>query len=171
MHHLHQKTHSRLKQTSDYWHSEAANLLTSAEVLYNNLDKKPFCWNSYKLLIGLSFELLLKSIAIQKNMELSHTHKLDELIKSINIPLSNNDDLGILKILTEYVIWAGKYPIPKKAHELPKLSNLENQYLNKTISKIGNIKIGTYNNKLDFPYLLKLWQKINDVYIHNRFPE
>lgn len=170
MNNLYQQTYSRLEKNSDYWHSEAAHLLTSAEVLYNNLDKEPFCWNSYKLLIGLSFELLLKSIAIQKNMELSHTHKLDELAKSINIPLSN-DDLGILKVLTEYVIWAGKYPIPQNAHELPKLSDLENKYLNETISKIGNIEIGTYNNKLDFPYISELWQKINNVYLNERFPQ
>lgn len=170
MHNLYHETYSRLKQTSDYWHSEAANLFTSAEVLYNNLDKEPFCWNSYKLLIGLSFELLLKSIAIQKNMELSHTHKLDKLIKSINIPLSN-DDLGILKILTEYVIWSGKYPTPKTANELTKLSDLENKHLYETISKIRNIEIGTYNNKLDFPYISELWQRINDIYLNERFPQ
>ncbi len=83
----------------------------------------------YKMLIGLSFENLLKGIILLRKIEDSgkgglptdcYTHRIDELLRVL-APRDNSlesEEEAHLKTLTPYIRWAGRYPLPKKKEEL-----------------------------------------------------
>ena len=116
------------------WLVSARRLKRSAE--------KIFCWkykndrNSpegdlyvHELLLGLSFENLLKGIIVAQRGSVGSDGKMDKffskhlgvglvnLIDQTKVPISDSEkklliDLGI------YVVWLGRYPIPKKVDGL-----------------------------------------------------
>lgn len=74
----------------------------------------------YRFLIGMSFENLLKAVAIWHGKKIESnmfTHKINDLIDQIDASRLNltDEEKGILIELEEYVLWEGRYPIPKKA--------------------------------------------------------
>jgi hypothetical protein len=81
----------------------------------------------YMLLMGLSFENLIKGIVIAKNPELVSeskgesklmgelkTHKLSQLARR-HLDITKKG-LDIIERLEEFVIWGGRYPIPASSH-------------------------------------------------------
>ena len=81
----------------------------------------------YRLLMGLSFENLLKGIIIAhgtpagSNGKLNDSfgqHNIDKLLKQVdeNSITLTKEDRNILKELQPYVEWVGRYPIPKKVN-------------------------------------------------------
>jgi hypothetical protein len=83
----------------------------------------------FNLLMGLSFENLLKGIvaaqrgsagssgAPDKDLTTHDTKKLVALIDQTAIPISMDDEALLLK-LENYVVWAGRYPFPKREEDL-----------------------------------------------------
>ena len=83
--------------------------------------------DSYMLLMGLSFENLIKGVDISKTPNLSTKdrmkkwrvhrggHGISTLIKDVDSVSSDEEKL--LKRLEEYVCWAGRYPIPTNANQ------------------------------------------------------
>jgi hypothetical protein len=80
----------------------------------------------YRLLMGLSFENLLKGIIVAHGKPAGSKGKLDKSFKEHEISklleqLDTNkcalisEEREILKELQQYVIWAGRYPIPLTA--------------------------------------------------------
>jgi hypothetical protein len=82
---------------------------------------------SYLLLMGLSFENLIKGVHIAKIPNLSienrmkkwklyrKGHGISTLIKEI--ASVNSDEENLLKRLEEYAVWAGRYPIPMNTNQ------------------------------------------------------
>ena len=82
----------------------------------------------YRFLIGQSFENLLKGIIIaqgrtsssngklHKSLSTHSIHNLIELLDNSLVKLTD-EDKKILNDLQEYVEWAGRYPISKKANK------------------------------------------------------
>lgn len=80
----------------------------------------------FKMLIGLSFENLLKGIIVANRGSAGApgtvdkditTHKMGDLLSSSGVPLSP-EEVKLLTDLEPYVVWAGRYPFPKKPEEL-----------------------------------------------------
>ncbi|MFU2126801.1 HEPN domain-containing protein [Gallibacterium anatis] len=157
-----ENTFNRMDKCDAYWHSKAGDLLISASILWNHKEEIG-CWNTYKMLMGMSFELLIKAILIQSGISITHTHNLRNLANNIEVNLSK-DELNLLDILSEYIIWAGKYPIPKKSESLEKLYKLEQKNLYDVVEKIGELELVSSNDKFDFDNLHKLWSKIAEKY-------
>ncbi|KGQ52555.1 hypothetical protein IO46_05880 [Gallibacterium anatis] len=157
-----ENTFNRMDKCDAYWHSKAGDLLISASILWKHKEEIG-CWNTYKMLMGMSFELLIKAILIQSDISITHTHNLRNLANNIEVNLSK-DDLNLLDILSEYIIWAGKYPIPKKSENLEKLYKLEQENLYDVVEKIGELELVSSNDKFDFDNLYKLWSKIAEKY-------
>lgn len=75
---------------------------------------------AYMLLTGLAFENLLKAIGLLRHQNINDLmkrgggHDLPAMAKSLTLELTpvEQDYLGRLK---EYVLWAGRYPVPRKA--------------------------------------------------------
>ena len=155
------------KNNSTAWHNKSADLLTSAHVLWramendNNLYIQ--CWSTYKMLMGMSFELLFKAICVQKKLTLKHTHNLVSLSKCAGISLSD-DEASILSVLTEYIYWDGKYPNPKDKATLEKHWKNQNKVTNDE-TKMGGLTFQKNNGKLDFDQLIEIWRKYSDSYM------
>jgi hypothetical protein len=84
---------------------------------------------TYRFLIGLSFENLIKGILhtqghkVVQNGEftkLFSKHDLVYLVSKLDPTRMSitKEELGILRELTPYVIWAGRYPIPKSHNDI-----------------------------------------------------
>ncbi len=83
----------------------------------------------YKLLLGLSFENLLKGIAVEQRgsggslgkieKDLT-THHMEDLLDlaDLSAVYISNEERSLLIDLEQYVVWAGRYPLPKKSADL-----------------------------------------------------
>lgn len=154
-----------LTENSLHWHNKASQLFVSAKVLWKAIDNGYAieCWSTYKMLMGLSFELLFKSIAIQRKLVFPATHQLVEIANSANLTLTT-DEKKILIVLTEYILWDGKYPVPHKKIHLENHWKYENKVAHDS-KKHGNLTIQRQNNKLDFDELAITWKKHSDIYM------
>lgn len=157
------KTYSRLRDESGHWHSRAGDLITSARVLWDSLDKHPFCWNVYKMLMGMAFESLIKAVLTQRNIDFKYIHNLRKLAQQADIKLSE-EEFNLLDILSEYILWAGRYPVPKADENFKKFYENEQEQLYDGYTKISDISLVTYNGKLNLDNLHKIWMKILESY-------
>jgi hypothetical protein len=75
-----------------------------------------------KMLFGLGFENLLKGIAVSSKPQVvsggnldkaMRTHDLPDLAAKASVTLTAEEG-AVLRDLTEYVKWAGRYPIPTR---------------------------------------------------------
>jgi hypothetical protein len=99
---------------------------------------------SYMMLVGCSFENLLKAIAVRRQLiapgprfSLDRAvrpnrggHGLTDLAVRLRLQLSD-DEADYLRRLEEYVIWAGRYPVSMKPEDYER-SHLERQLTFKT---------------------------------------
>ena len=85
------------------------------------------------------------------------------LAKAANFFISNDENL-VLKVLSEYILWDGRYPIPKKAQHLENHWKNQNTVLNHE-KKLGGLTVFVFNDKLDFEQLLPLWRKYSVQFI------
>ncbi len=130
------------------WLSQAHALAESAKnVIMSNPDlvKMPVpihasCDCQYRaialMLVGYSLEISLKSMMILKTgiedflkqeKQIKH-HRLEELAQFI--PNLSKKDKAILRALTHYVYWAGRYPDPglKRVHDLEDIFSISEKH-------------------------------------------
>ncbi len=132
--------HELLGQTPSAWVEQAECLRISAKLHWTKLMELETlsptlpgvrvqtlaCIDSYMLLTGLSFEVLIKGVHISKTPNLSVEQRFNEwdkyrgghgistlidLVDSISL-----EEKEMLKRLEEFTQWAGRYPIPKRVH-------------------------------------------------------
>lgn len=112
----------------------AADELCWVDADYKPIDEedkpwKQFTINIYLMILGLSFELLIKGLLIAQGEEILEggvvkqkflTHKMEPLLSKLDTKSFSltTDERSLLKHLEEYVWWQGRYPIPKKADKL-----------------------------------------------------
>lgn len=68
----------------------------------------PYYYNS-----GIALELALKSIAIATSKVYESNHRLNDLCSLVGLKI-NKDQECTLELLSELIIWSGRYPVPKK---------------------------------------------------------
>lgn len=150
-----QKQFDMRQKNSTYWYNKSHDLFVSAHVLWKATQETKEleinCWDAYKMLMGLSFELLFKARCISTNISFKPIHDLVKLAETANLNITEEEN-KILKILSEYVIWDSKYPTPTR------IKDLENHWKHqKELS----------NDKLDFENLLPIWRRISDSFMGN----
>lgn len=118
---LYNKQFEQRQETPAYWYNKSSDILVSARKLWkamqNDRELEVNCWATYKMLMGISFELLFKAHCIGSGTEFNSTHNLVALAKTADLPTSKSEN-KILQVLSEYVIWDGRYPTPKKPEYL-----------------------------------------------------
>jgi hypothetical protein len=93
---------------------------------------------AFMMLTGFAFENLLKGIDIAKNPNLVDSKKLDTTLWNVRgghgisifakkVVSLNSSEINLLKRLEEYIVWAGRYPIPKSADTYNRASEPYNQ--------------------------------------------
>ena len=150
---LYNKQFEQRQETPGYWHSKSHDLLVSARTLWkamqNESELEINCWATYKMLMGMSFELLFKAHCIGSGTEFKTTHDLVALARTSGLSTSK-DENKILKVLSEYIIWDGRYPTPKKPEHLKE--HWKNQ-------------ASLLDEKLDLEELMPLWRRISDLFM------
>lgn len=162
-----QKQFDMRKETPAYWYNKSLDLFVSARTLWKamheNKNLEINCWATYKMLMGMSFELLFKAHCVGAGISFATTHNLVSLVTTANL-ITSKDEKGILRVLSEYIIWDGRYPIPKEFQYLESHWKNQNNVLNNK-EKIGNLTIMVSNDILDFENILPIWRKYSDLFM------
>jgi len=96
---------------SDNWVARAKSFREVAELIAKSdaySPPIPYYYNA-----GLSLELFLKAIAVAQAKEFETSHRLGDLCKLVGIQLSKDQETT-MELLSEIIVWSGRYPIPKK---------------------------------------------------------
>ena len=128
-----------VERDSWHWLDSSEKLKYSSEVIYKEFDyfiglyrkdgsfeneeKIIALWGSYYLLVGLSFENLVKGLSIENNRSAKdfseifkkwgkNRHQISKIAEE-NIPLLTKDEINIIEKLETYIIWAGRFHLPK----------------------------------------------------------
>ena len=65
----------------------------------------------FTMLCGMSLELLYKAIAVERGEKPGKTHDLNKLACLARVPI-DSEESPLLEILSAYIVWAGRYPVP-----------------------------------------------------------
>ncbi len=115
-------------------------------------------WPVYQMLCGMSLELIFKAISVAMGNSVTHTHELVELAR--NAELIYSDEVkGILDVLTQSIIWEGRYPVPKKEETLLKTQELSWDNLFSASENLGMFK--KYNDALSWEAFTSIWSIAN----------
>lgn len=117
------------------------------------------CWPVYQMLFGMSFELILKAIIVVSKKTLVHTHKLITLADNTDLHLTK-PERDILILLTESIVWEGKYPVPKQKEHLDNHYKKANEVLFDS-HKMGDFEVRRSNKTFDWENLNALWSKMS----------
>lgn len=150
---LYNKQFELRQDTPGYWHNKSHDLLVSARTLWKAMQREKEleinCWATYKMLMGMSFELLFKAHCIGSGTEFNSTHDLVALANAARLTISKEEN-KVLKVLSEYVIWDGRYPTPKKPEHLK--GHWKNQ-------------ADLLDDKLELDELMPLWRRFSDSFM------
>jgi hypothetical protein len=120
----------------------------------------------YLMLCGISLEVLFKAIVVAKGEKPNtKTHDLRTLASNAGVAFTAKQQ-GQLDLLSQYIAWAGRYPVPRpeRAEHYQNLYKLERQHLFNTQKgdSIGvQILPGT---QLDWEHFHKLWKRAEKIY-------
>jgi hypothetical protein len=131
-----EETYKTIGRDPQAWLALAQELKMSAEAIYPHLEnalslppsfpgiqEKRFAYiHSYMLLNGLAFENVLKGIFIGRDPALATREKISRGILTRGghgiadgarrILTLTDSQIGLLKRIEEYLVWAGRYPLP-----------------------------------------------------------
>ena len=106
----------------------------------------------YLMLAGMSLELMYKSVLVAKATDVPPTHNLLRLAGSAGVQVAD-EETALLQILTEAVVWDGRYPVPKQVEHYEKLHELVSQHL---FDRDGVFR--TPNGALNWDGFDRLWR-------------
>lgn len=166
------------ESNSSFWYQKSVSLYASASLIWDGMNspkerefikrldlKSEFsvglgCLDNYLMMFGLSYEVMLKAICIRKRIPLSKSHKIHELAKRAEITL-NEKEVLLLSILSEFVIWEGRYPIPTNHEFMIKHWDATRNALWEEEKIIGG---RSRTDVFEYYRLKSLWLKLSDVY-------
>ena len=93
------------------WMNRASTFKMAAELIAKDDEYSPPIPYYYNA--GISLELILKAIAIAKGKTFEPNHRLNDLCKLIGINITYDQECT-LELLSEFIVWSGRYPVPKK---------------------------------------------------------
>lgn len=108
----------------------------------------------FRMLCGLSLELLYKAIIVSKGASAPKGHNLFQLAQRAGIVVSK-EDRGLLEI-PEYIVWSGRYPVPQEVGFWNKLVELSHKYLYRRVP-FGKLQLQTGNDALSWDGFDRLW--------------
>ena len=120
--------------SQQYWIDKAKALRASAAAIWHYIDSNPpldlssalatdppiaktGIWNVYRMLCGMSLELAYKASLIAMEEKIKITHDLNWLAEQVLSSVSRKER-GLLELLTQCIVWDGRYPAPKDSLSL-----------------------------------------------------
>lgn len=158
---------NEMSENPVYWHNKATELFTSAGVIWKAMNSGNGlygqCYSTYKMLMGMSFEALLKGLCIKSRKATTAdliSHDLLKISAIIELSLSKAEK-KVLMLLSDYIKWAGKYPIPKNSAQLQQYRTMVDSTEFDKVN-LGGFKVSFSNNALDYEELTPLWRRLSD---------
>jgi len=161
---------NRLKLSADIIKPELNRVLEDIR-FRNGLDQKALAlMESYMLLIGITFENLIKGILIGRNASLVSTEGIDKKILprgghgisegSKKVAVVTDEELDLLKRLEEQVVWGGRYIMPTKPSIYQSSHNPENrrsfrlsdfELIERLFSRLSNVLVDEWKIRDNSP--------------------
>lgn len=120
------------------------------------------------MLCGMSLELLYKATIVAKGEAVPRTHNLLRLVDKAGDNVTRKE-AGILELLTECIVWEGRYPVPRERPDIEKFVFLhyENLFYKE---RIGNSVIlkPIEPDPMDWENYTKMWDKAYSLYVFVR---
>jgi hypothetical protein len=115
------------------------------------------CPSVFRMLCGLALELLYKALILEVSKKNPPTHhKLKKLSSLAQLTL-DADDLELIDLLTDHVVWAGKYPVPKGGEtEWDQHVARMNTALTEPVPNMS-IRLIRRNERLDWRDYTRIW--------------
>lgn len=170
-----------MSEHSVYWHSKSCHLMQSSKIIWK-------AWlqggiydsgDTYRMLMGMSFELLFKSFLVAKEMKIKTIHNLNELAEMAGFTLDEKER-AIFTNLTGYIYWQGKYPVPnpintkrKKVTGAEGIKQQREPFIAKysegqdLFQEQADNPSQLTNSDLDYDNILQLWKKFNNLYVEH----
>jgi HEPN domain-containing protein len=104
-------TFSKIGTDPENWMKRAVDFKEAAILIAKSEEYSPpfpYYYNS-----GIALELALKSIAIAKAKSYEANHRLNDLCALVGLDITKDQECT-LELLSELIIWSGRYPVPKK---------------------------------------------------------
>lgn len=138
-----------------FWVYSASSLWTAANILLEKEKQRkhvsgirePHLLRVSIMLVGFAIENLIKGVIAKEEGILKKTQEIQEikephhdllrLFKKISFSLSPDEE-KVVSVVKEYVMWAGRYPIPKKADQKPQSGLLSRAGRNRKKSSEGD---------------------------------
>lgn len=155
---------------STYWFNKANDLRRAAEAVIDAGQNGVV----FRMLCGMSLEALMKALAVESGHEPKRTHNLNQLARDVDITY-RSDDQRLLQILSEAIIWDGRYPVPNDERHWDELNKLELECLFDKVPLGNSSKLFVYtpNDKLNWDSFVELWSPVYSklckiaTWIHN----
>lgn len=167
--------YERRRTLGIYWYNKASDLRGAAGLIWSGMEAKESsataevlglgsgfsfrvaCWPVYQMLCGMALELLLKAAIVQSGRAPKATHRLTTLWSEAGLH-ADDDQRGLLAILTESIVWVGRYPVPKDEADFARLQELQDRYLMDAVTVgSGAIPLRRRNDKLTWDSFNRLW--------------
>lgn len=167
---------NRRKHAPLWWLNKSSDLRASAGALWLSMDEKQsdsivekldlgtgFCmsvavWPVYMMLCGMSLELLYKAISVAKGDPVQTKHNLIDLAHVAGVQ-TDEKSKAFLQLLTESVIWEGKYPVPKDKQK-------ESFYTaNNLYNKVMYTKDRFHGCEIQKPTHALNWESFNELWV------
>ncbi|MEI8376079.1 MAG: hypothetical protein WCJ35_24940 [Planctomycetota bacterium] len=169
------------KRESICWFSKASDLRGAAAVLWASMNSdsrkiaielglgKGFDMSValprvYRMVCGMSVELLLKAIIVaREGKQPKPIHILRDLAADAGVAYTP-EQCDLLDVLSHAIIWDGKYPVPKDEESCRELVRLERERLfDKQPVGDSGLKILSWNGALDWDGYSELWTIANSA--------
>lgn len=163
----------------NHWFNKSSDLHASAAVLWYSLEddeelknklgfSKGFslavaCYPTYKLLVALSIELLLKAIIVAKRKKPKAIHDLNILSQQAELEISEEEKMTF-QLLSEIIYWEGKYPVPNNGKRLFKQWNLWNSYFSKKHADNSEIQQQSIEETIEWENTNKIYKELMSIY-------
>lgn len=173
-----------LSKESAYWLNKAIALRASAgaiwyctecestDVVVSTLSGDPplnfstGSWQVYRMLCGMSIELLYKAIIVQNKETVPKTHDLLELAYKAGDTMLSVKEQGILDLLTDCIVWEGRYPVPKHHSAIERFVYLHYENLFRKVRTGQNSMVlePIEPNPLDWQQYNRLWEHAHALF-------
>ncbi len=168
-------TFAEQQSISTYWYNNASDLRASAAAVHNaihhdsDFPKEDYglstgfnmdvaCPLVYRMLWGMALEALFKAVILESGNEIRNSHNLNQLARDAGLTFTDEQQ-QLLQILSEAVIWHGRYPVPKNEQHWDDLADLTWKTLfdPKPLSPGSTLQVYSPNDKLSWDSLQELW--------------
>ena len=105
-------TQQEQRDSPDLWYKNSLSFNEASSVLYENHESISSGFRIFVFNAALSIELILKAILAAKGEAIPQIHTLRQLCAKAEVDL-DEDQKCTLDLLTESILWVGRYPSPK----------------------------------------------------------